>query len=128
VTVVVGSDDLVEGELAAAVIPAGEADVVGVVAFGEVDEVAGSAGEQCVGGGVEVEPAVVAEPGGDGVEDVVRRGAGAADDDEFGVVPRIVETDRIGPGWLTVVFDDVDRVPAILVDIVDDLGAAPRET
>jgi hypothetical protein len=35
---VVGTDDLVEGKMAAAVVPAGETDVVGVIPVGDFDE------------------------------------------------------------------------------------------
>jgi len=59
VAVVVGPDDLDEEELPATVVPAGEADVVGKVPLGDLDEVAWSAGEQCVGGAAELEAAAV---------------------------------------------------------------------
>src|SRR3982074_2135518 len=89
----------------AAVVPAGEADVIGIVPLGECDEVAVDTGEQCVGRGAEVEAAVIVEAGGNGFQDMVRRRAAAADENEFGLIPCVVEADGVGPGRLTVVFD-----------------------
>jgi hypothetical protein len=89
--VIVGPYDLVQRELPTAVVPAGEADVVGIILIGDFDEVTGDAGEQCVGGDVEVEAAVVVEAGGDGVEDVVRRGAAAAEDDYLRMIPHTTQ-------------------------------------
>jgi|SRR5450631_2181636 hypothetical protein len=109
------------GNCPSAVIPFGEADVVGVVAVGDFHEKARGAGDQSVGGGIEVEATVVVEAVGDGFEDVMGRRATAADDDEFWVVPSIVKTDRVGPGRMSVVLDDVYRMPTELVDVVDDL-------
>jgi hypothetical protein len=107
VAVVRGPDDLVEGERFATVEPAGEADVVVVVAFGDFDEAAGGVGEQVGGGAGEIEAAVVVEAGRHGVEDVVGGGAAAADDNEFGECPSFVETDGESPRGMTVVFEDV---------------------
>jgi hypothetical protein len=62
--VVVRPNDLAERVLPAAVVPAGEADVVGVVELGDFDEVAGSAGEQGIRRSGKVEAVVVVETGG----------------------------------------------------------------
>jgi hypothetical protein len=59
--VVVGPDDLVEEESPSAVVPAGEAEVVGVVAVGDFYEVASGAGEQRFAGFAEVEALVAVE-------------------------------------------------------------------
>jgi hypothetical protein len=119
---VIGPDDLAESKLPAAVVPACEADVVGVVAVGDFDEVAECPGQQGLRGLREVGAAALVEASGDGFEEVVGGGAGAADDDQFGKIPGLVEADRVGPGGMAVVFDDVDGVPAEFVDVVDDLA------
>jgi hypothetical protein len=65
---------------------------------------------------------VVVEIGGDGFEDVVSSGAGAADEDHLWMIPGVVQTNRVSPGWVAVVFDDVDGMPTEFIDVVDDLA------
>jgi hypothetical protein len=44
-------------------------------------------------------------------------GAASSDDDEFGVLPGFVESTRKSPRRMSVVFESVDRAPAVFVDV-----------
>ena len=94
VTVVIGPNDLIQREMSLAVEPASEADVVLVVLRRDFQKET-LAGKNVVGWAIESGAFVVIEAVGDGVQDIVRGGAAAADDDQFGKSPGFVESDRI---------------------------------
>src|ERR1700722_16848152 len=116
--VCIGPNYLMQPEIAFAVVPECEADVVGVVAGIDLDVVALHADEEV--GVAQVGFAVQFDVVGEGLEHCVGSRARSTDDDEFGVVPGFVEADGITPGRMAVVFDHVDAVPTKLVHIGDD--------
>jgi hypothetical protein len=48
---------------------------------------------------------------GDGVEDVVGGGGAATDNYQFRKLPSVIEADGVGPRRVTIIFDDVHRMP-----------------
>ena len=68
--------------------------------------------------------AVGVELVGNGGEDLVGGRAAAADDDELGVAPGLVEGNAEAPGWVAIVFDDVHAMPAVLGNIRKNLALA----
>ena len=75
----------------AAVVPAGETDVVVVVAVVDLEEAEGRAGDEVGGRLVEIQAGtIVIEVGGDGVENVMSGGAAPTDNNYLWMTPRLI--------------------------------------